>query len=180
MSIAARINLHAQRPLQGRSVITQRGELGLDPLHRSPVEAALGYALLDLMLDPDEFGPPNFANLFFPLGEIRDPSEMPPTRTKRLGVINVAPGCWVDRYQADYLLDVKAPGSSRTARGTLECDGHAFHDLTPEQASRDRRRDRDFQAQGFIVLRYPAFEIHDRPAHCAREAINVLLRRSST
>jgi len=179
MSIIAPVDIFAQRPLHARSFFVQAEELRLDPLHKSPPEAAVGHALLRLMLDPDEFGSPSYANLFFPTGEIKSPDEMPPIKGRKLGVINVAPGCWVDRYQADYLFEAKAPGSTRIARGALECDGYMYHDKTPEQAAHDRKRDRDFQAGGIIVLRFPAYEIHDRPDYCAREAINVLLRRSA-
>lgn len=172
-------NLFANRPLQMRSFGVQASELGLDPLGFSPSEARLGYALLGLLLSQDEFGPPAFVNLFLPRNSIAGVDEMPPIRRIRQGVINVAPGCWVDRYQSDFLLDVKAPGSRHVARGTLECDGHAHHDTTYEQASRDRTRDRDFQAMGIAVLRFTALDIRDRPEHCAREAVTVLLRQSA-
>lgn len=171
--------LYAQRPAQARSFGAQAAELGLDPTSRSPMEQRLGYALLSLLLNPLEFGPPNFINLFLPYGAISGVEEMPPILLRKPGVINVAAGCWVDRYQSDFLLDVKAPKSRRVARGTLECDGHSFHDSTREQASRDRKRDRDFQSLGIAVLRFTGSDIHDRPEHCAREAIKVLLRQSS-
>lgn len=179
MSLSLPVNVYGQRPRQARSFAAQAQELRLDPLGKSPVEAALGHALLRLMLDPKEFGPPEYANLFFPTGEIRSMDEVPPIKGVKLGVINVAPGCWADQYQSDYLLDVKAPGSRRVVRGTLECDGHDFHEKTPEQVSHDRKRDRDFQAGGITVLRFPGYEIFDRPDHCAREAIKVLLRQSA-
>ena len=179
MSIDVPINLYNQRPAQQRSFETQAAELGLDPLGKSPVEADLGYALLGLLLDPDEFGAPGFINLFMPQGSISSLDEMPPIRFIAPGVINVAPGCWVDRYQSDFLLDVKTPRSKRIVRGTLECDGHNYHDRTPEQASHDRARDRQFQDQGIYVLRYTATDIAEDPKHCARDAINILLRRSA-
>lgn len=178
MNAPTPLNLYSQRPAQARSLESQCAELGLDPLRKSPVEARLGYALLSLLLDPAEFGPP-FINLFLPVDPLRGLREMPPIALVEPGVINVAPGCWVDAYQSDFLIDAKAPGSKFIARGTLECDGHAYHDRTPEQASHDRKRDRDFQDMGITVLRFPAFEIHDNPHHCAREAIKVLLRRSA-
>jgi hypothetical protein len=180
MSAPSDIKLYAQRPAQGRSFDLQAAELGLDPASRSPMEQRLGYALLRLLLNPLEFGPPNFISLFLPYGAISGVEEMPPISFCKPGVINAAAGCWVDRYQSDFLLDVKAPKSRLVARGTLECDGHEFHDSAPEQASRDRKRDRDFQALGISVLRFTGTDIHDRPEHCAREAIRVLLRRSAS
>jgi hypothetical protein len=167
-----------ERPAQGRSFDAQAAELGLDPMSRSPMEAKLGYALLRLLLDPNEFGPPNYINLFLPYGAINGADEMPPIDLIEPGVINVAPGCWVNCYQSDFLLDVKAPRSPVVARGTLECDGHDYHDKTTEQASHDRKRDREFQKTGVAVLRFTGTDIFENPEACAREAIQVLLRQS--
>lgn len=46
-------------------------------------------------------------------------------------------------------------------RFAVEVDGHDFHERTKEQARRDRQRDRDLTAEGWIVLRYTASEIYD-------------------
>lgn len=174
------INLNQDRPLQGCSFEAQYLGLGLDPLGHSPVEAALGAALLSLLIGPSEFTSPDFINLFLPYGALSSMADMPPIDLVVPGVINVAPGCWVDSYQSDYLIDVKAPGSRHVVRGTLECDGHAYHDKTKEQASHDRKRDREMQAKGIMVLRYTASDIEEDAAACCRSAINILLQRSMT
>lgn len=172
------IDIHQQRPQQRRTFDTQAAELGLDLAGASPPESTLGYALLSLLLDPLEFGPTGYINLFLPRGTLGSMEDMPPISLIGPGVINVAPGCWVDEYQSDFLIDAKAPGSKIIARGTLECDGHDYHDRTPEQASKDRKRDRHFQDQGIWVLRFTATQIVCDPKACAREAIRVLFRRS--
>ena len=41
----------------------------------------------------------------------------------------------------------------------VEADGHRFHQLTPEQASEDKRRDRALQKIGFPFLRYTGTDI---------------------
>lgn len=76
----------------------------------------------------------------------------------------------VGRYRADFLL-VGFNGAAII----VECDGHNFHERTKEQAARDRQRDRDLQAAGFIVLRFTGSELWADPMKCGREAITVLL-----
>lgn len=173
------IDLFRQRPLQKRSVDAQFAELGIDPLGHSPLERHLGRAILELLLDPDEFGPPRCVNLFLPLYEVDSIQDFPPVRAIKSGVINVAPGTWWDSYQADFMFCVKAPGSRREAWGAMECDGHDFHEKTPEQVSHDRQRDRDFQAGGIAILRFPGWQVHRDPKHCARETIKILLHQSA-
>jgi hypothetical protein len=168
-----------QRPLQKRSVEVQFSELGIDPMGRSPLEQSLGRAILHLLTDPAEFGPPGFINLFLPQYEIHSEKDLPPVPRIKEGVINVAPGTWWASYQADFLFCVKAPKACRTAWGVLECDGHSFHEKTPEQVSHDRQRDRDFQAAGSAVLRFPGWQVLENPKNCAREAIKILLRQSA-
>lgn len=59
-------------------------------------------------------------------------------------------------YRCDFLIThsgFKIPGI------VVECDGHAFHERTREQAARDRKRDRDMQNAGYIVLRFTGSEI---------------------
>jgi Protein of unknown function (DUF559) len=41
----------------------------------------------------------------------------------------------------------------------VECDGHEFHERTPEQASSDRRRDRMIQRWGVPVLRFTGTDV---------------------
>ena len=42
----------------------------------------------------------------------------------------------------------------------IECDGHEFHDRTRQQASNDRRRDRNMLSAGYPVFRYTDHDIH--------------------
>jgi hypothetical protein len=42
----------------------------------------------------------------------------------------------------------------------IECDGHEFHDRTRQQASNDRRRDRNMLSAGYPVFRYTGHDIH--------------------
>lgn len=48
----------------------------------------------------------------------------------------------------------------------IECDGHDFHERTKEQAARDRQRDRELQAAGYVVLRFTGSELWRDAAVC--------------
>ena len=51
----------------------------------------------------------------------------------------------------------------------VECDGHAFHEKTKEQAARDKSRDRAIQSKGIYVMRFTGSEINKDPMKCALE-----------
>jgi very-short-patch-repair endonuclease len=56
----------------------------------------------------------------------------------------------------------------------VEADGAEFHDRTPEQAIRDRKMDRQLQAQGLSVFRFAGGEIWRDVFSCARETVGFL------
>lgn len=53
----------------------------------------------------------------------------------------------------------------------VEADGADFHDRTPEQAIRDRKRDRQLQAMGLSVSRFAGSKVWRDVFGCAREAV---------
>jgi len=58
----------------------------------------------------------------------------------------------------------------------VECDGHDWHERTPEQAQRDKSRDRQIQGSGIPVLRFTGQEIWRDADRCASEVICTLDR----
>jgi very-short-patch-repair endonuclease len=76
----------------------------------------------------------------------------------------------IGRYTADIAIVCPATG----ARIVVEADGHDYHDRTREQASRDRRRDRFMQANGWIVARFTGADIHRDADACAREVFDMM------
>lgn len=53
----------------------------------------------------------------------------------------------------------------------VEIDGHGFHDRTKEQASADRRRDRNtIRAHSMPTIRFTGSDVYRDPIGCAREA----------
>jgi hypothetical protein len=71
-------------------------------------------------------------------------------------------------YRVDFL--VAAYGVSIA----VECDGHDFHEKTKEQAARDKRRDRDVQMMGHLVMRFTGSEIYRDPWKAADTVISGL------
>lgn len=86
-------------------------------------------------------------------------------------------------YRADFLLtatDIDADGGEVSRSAVIECDGHAFHAATKTQVERDRKRDRDMQAAGILVLRYPGSLLWRETLPNAREAVRVVLNAVAT
>ncbi len=70
----------------------------------------------------------------------------------------------------DYRVDFAIFRADKIAL-VIECDGHNFHERTPDQAARDRSRDREIQARGHRVFRFTGREIWRDPIGCAKQAL---------
>lgn len=57
-------------------------------------------------------------------------------------------------------LDLAVVVPSRSVAVAVECDGHAYHDRTAEQAAADRSRDRALQVLGWNVARFTGTDIN--------------------
>jgi very-short-patch-repair endonuclease len=103
----------------------------------------------------------------------------------------IAPQVQIATYRVDFLLtlvvhiidEVELPqgvAGHQDAFGrvvkevVVECDGHEFHDRTKQQASRDRRRDRELQLRDLAVVRFTGSDIFRDPFQCASDALDVL------
>lgn len=60
-------------------------------------------------------------------------------------------------------------------RYIIEIDGFEWHDKTPEQAERDKKRDRFISSKGFQVLRFAAREVLRDPVKCVKEVESLLM-----
>lgn len=86
----------------------------------------------------------------------------------------VEPQAPIDRFHVDILVTLKEPHSDfKALLIAVECDGHEFHEKTKEQASHDKRRDRELQKSGLIVARFSGSDIWGDPFKCAREVIEL-------
>jgi very-short-patch-repair endonuclease len=76
------------------------------------------------------------------------------------------------RYRADFVLDVFYY-DKMLCQIVLEIDGHDYHNLTKEQAQRDRTRDREFARNGYVVLRFTGSEAFVKPVECWQEILDI-------
>ena len=86
----------------------------------------------------------------------------------------------VQKFIGDWPVDfVFYRSGTEGPRGMLvvECDGHAYHERTKEQAKRDRSRDRLLQEQGYTVFRFTGSEIVTDPCACASQIMVWLLNQ---
>jgi hypothetical protein len=108
----------------------------------------------------------------------------------------VFPQYTVGKYRADFLVAIydthpiydRAPGPDVVSnvleyewkKGVVlvELDGHDFHEKTKEQASRDKKKDRDLQAAGFTIYRFTGSDIWNRPMACAKEVLDAAERNA--
>ena len=87
----------------------------------------------------------------------------------------VLPQAQIGKHRVDFLIlasdhrqSIKEP-TWRTL--VVECDGHEFHERTPDQATRDKRRDRDLQLAGHQVFRFSGRDIWRNPMFCVDQII---------
>jgi len=84
-----------------------------------------------------------------------------------------------NKYRADFLINLYRFRSSLTEQDDMdlikitemiiEVDGHEFHEKTPQQASYDRRRDRELMLAGYFVLRFTGSDVYNNPEQCVEE-----------
>lgn len=72
----------------------------------------------------------------------------------------------------------QVPSQRTGVKFVVECDGHAFHEKTKEQAAQDKRRDRTLQSLGFKVFRFTGMEINNDVLSCAEEVFDTFFRES--
>jgi very-short-patch-repair endonuclease len=131
---------------------------------QSPIEAQLGAALLWICQDWAGFpdvdyygGPQENIDTFGPFSELK---------------FFLTPQASVGAYRVDFLLWF---GLGKHFGGVaIECDGHAFHEKTKEQASRDKFRDRSILAAGFPTMRFSGSEIFRGAIKCCDQVSEVL------
>jgi very-short-patch-repair endonuclease len=78
-----------------------------------------------------------------------------------------------ERYRADFLISYPFFGFYFAV--VVECDGHAFHERTKQQAARDRQRDRALQKAGYEVFRFTGSELSADAKMCAQEVLDALM-----
>jgi hypothetical protein len=69
--------------------------------------------------------------------------------------------------------------SKRWPLAVVECDGHEFHQLTHEQASNDRRRDRRLQRYRIPFMRFTGTDVVRGSEEFAQEVVDFVSDRIS-
>lgn len=132
---------------------------------RSPIEAML-YAGL-VWVDVERFGFPKFD--FLGTGPSEHIDVFGAFSRPAFNITAQAP---IGAYRADFLLWLA--NGTHIGGIAIECDGHDFHERTKEQASRDKRRDREILTAGFPVLRFTGSEIYRDAVACANQVRDAL------
>ena len=115
-------------------------------------------------------------SIFAILGDIDDS-----TKQKRYGMdcgpdwYSYQTQCQIGSHRVDFYVELhtwfRGP---QKARVLVECDGHDYHDRTKEQASQDRKRDRELAAAGYTVLRFTGSDIWGDPCGCVKQVFDYL------
>lgn len=103
-------------------------------------------------------------------------SDWRPTATPPLGddyaAVFISPQQQIGDARVDFLIVGHWRNEEHPwCRIIVECDGHDFHERTKAQAEKDRARDRRFQSENYIVLRFTGSEIYRDPDKCAEEVV---------
>lgn len=141
-------------------------------LCESPIEEALAVAMFFADFKLDNYDPP------FALQKLGKP--FPTVMSNEWNhkdfesdvfeSVVIAPQQKIGAFRVDFLLIIRDVAfGSGDIKLVVECDGHDFHERTKEQASRDKKRDRELTAQGYYVLRFTGSDIYKDAEGCAAE-----------
>jgi very-short-patch-repair endonuclease len=75
-----------------------------------------------------------------------------------------------------YRIDFAITKGGAPIKLAVELDGHAFHEKTPLQASKDKQRERALVREGFTILRFTGTEVVRNPRKCLNEVADVIGR----
>jgi very-short-patch-repair endonuclease len=78
----------------------------------------------------------------------------------------------------DFLVRSTVSGGEELRVG-IEIDGHEFHEKSKEQATRDRRRERQIVESGITLLRFSGSEVVRDARNCIDDIIRFLSRRGA-
>jgi very-short-patch-repair endonuclease len=142
---------------------------------RSPIETMMGCALYYFAFLESPLGPHGLSGdtCFSPDVDVPLESASRP----RFDGFHINYQVRVGRYVADFVVNMRC--GPKEIAAAIECDGHDYHERTAEQAEYDRKRDRDFQARGLMVLRYPGAEITRAPIRAAKAALDTMRARAA-
>lgn len=92
-----------------------------------------------------------------------------PAEGTTAGGLYIAPQVQFGPRRVDFM--VWAHDGRKWKSLVVECDGHAFHERTKEQAAKDREFDRYVQRSGKTIFRFTGQQIVNTPEKCAYEIL---------
>lgn len=81
----------------------------------------------------------------------------------------------VGKYRIDFMLELCIDKLDKI-QIALELDGHDFHEKTKQQASHDRKRDRDLLSVGISTIRFTGSDIHNDVEGCVKYTLSYLAK----
>jgi very-short-patch-repair endonuclease len=96
--------------------------------------------------------------------------------SERLGVV-LTPQHEVIVDGLTYRLDFSVTRPSSNLKIAIELDGHQFHERTPEQARKDKGRERVITRQGYIFHRFAGGEVMRSPKKCVNEVEDLIQKQ---
>ncbi|MCB9396241.1 MAG: DUF559 domain-containing protein [Acidobacteria bacterium] len=76
-------------------------------------------------------------------------------------------------FQPDFIIEQ----TSSNAKFIIECDGYTYHRRTPEEYSREIKREREILKQGYPVVRFSAAELFEDPWGAGLEVIDFIRKK---
>ena len=81
------------------------------------------------------------------------------------------------QYSAGPSMDYQLDGAIPNLKIGIEADGEIWHN-NPDKIAKDKRRDSELAANGWIIVRFTDKEINDHPQDCLNVLINVIKKRT--
>lgn len=82
----------------------------------------------------------------------------------------------IGKYTVDFYLSYLSD-LGELVQFIIECDGHDYHERTKEQAAHDKKRDRYFTENGYIVLRYTGSEIYKNYQEITKPIYSIIVKK---
>lgn len=137
---------------------------------QSPIEEILGMSIFYQMRDWIDDADADMGGAHWMMSEYTWPDE---SATPFDGVF-----CFqqarIGNYRPDFLFVIQDRTRSVRKALVVECDGHAFHERTKQQAAHDRSRDRWMTSNDVTVLRFTGSEIWRDPVGAGEEVCELI------
>lgn len=88
--------------------------------------------------------------------------------------LHIEPQVQISDYRVDFLVSYRIVAAAEVVLAVIELDGHAFHDRDKVQRSYEKRRDRELQRLGYMVLHFTGSDVVADPIRCGFEVLDAI------